>query len=103
MKLPKLEKDDNIEDIDPFTIFALFNKGNSNNSKIKILNSIAKIFDIQNPVPSAFDGIPTVYNLKAAFTVLEMNAENMILTIYGKSLTMLFTILRPYQTHIKIT
>ena len=67
MKLPKLEKDDNIEDIDPFTIFALFNKGNSNNSKIKILNSIAKIFDIQNPVPSAFDGVPTVYNLKAAF------------------------------------
>ncbi len=67
MKLPKLEKDDNIEDIDPFTIFALFNKGNSNNSKIKILNSIAKIFDIQNPVPCAFDGVPTVYNLKAAF------------------------------------
>lgn len=67
MKLPKLEKDNNIEDIDPFTIFALFNKGNSNNSKIKILNSIAKIFDIQNPVPSAFDGVPTVYNLKAAF------------------------------------
>lgn len=67
IKFPTLETDDNVEDIDPFTIFALFNKGNSDNTRIKILNIISTLFGIQNPVPSAFDGIPVVNNLKAAF------------------------------------
>ena len=37
MRLPKLEKDNNIVDIDPFTIYGLFNKGITNANRIKIL------------------------------------------------------------------
>lgn len=66
-KLPKLETDNNIVDIDPFTIFALFNKGITNDNRIKILRAIAKIFNIKADVPIAFDGVPVVNNLKATF------------------------------------
>lgn len=66
-KLPKLETDNNIVDIDPFTIFALFNKGITNDNKTKILRAIAKIFNVKADVPTAFDGIPVVNNLRATF------------------------------------
>ena len=66
-KLPKLETDNNIVDIDPFTIFALFNKGITNDNRMKILRAIAKVFNIKADVPIAFDGVPVVNNLKATF------------------------------------
>ena len=67
LKLPKLEYNNEIEDIDPFTVFALFNKGISYENRIKILKSIAKVFGVETEVPIAFDGIPVVNNLKATF------------------------------------
>ena len=36
MRLPKLEADNNLVDIDPFTIFGLFNKGITNANRISI-------------------------------------------------------------------
>lgn len=66
-KLPKLEIDNDIVDIDPFTIFALFNKGITNDNRVKILGAIAEIFNVKADVPVAFDGIPVVNNLKATF------------------------------------
>ena len=44
MRLPKLEKDDHIVDIDPFTVFGLFNKGITDASRIAILQGIANEF-----------------------------------------------------------
>ena len=67
LNIPKLEEDGNIIDIDPFTIFALFNRGNTDATRIKILNAIANNFDIDATVPSGFDGVPLVNNLKTAF------------------------------------
>lgn len=67
LKLPKLETNNEIEDIDPFTIFALFNKDITNDNRIRILTAIAKIFDVKIEIPVAFDGIPVVNNLKATF------------------------------------
>ena len=66
-KLPKLETNNEIEDIDPFTVFALFNKGISNDNRIRILTAIANIFNIKTEVPVTFDGIPVVNNFGAAF------------------------------------
>lgn len=66
-RLPKLEEDNEIVDIDPFTIFALFNKGITDEKRIKILKAIARIFHVKVEVPIAFEGIPIVNNLKAAF------------------------------------
>ena len=67
MRLPKLEKDNNIVDIDPFTVFGLFNKGITNANRIVILRRIAEEFSVSAPVPESFDGIPLLNNQKATF------------------------------------
>lgn len=67
MKVPKLESGEEIIDIDPFTIFGLFNKGITNANRIAIIGSIAKEFGIEAKVPDNFDGIPVLNNLKATF------------------------------------
>ena len=67
MRLPKLEKDNNIIDIDPFTIFGLFNKGITNTNRITILHGIAKEFSVNAPVPESFNGIPVLNNQKATY------------------------------------
>ena len=67
MKVPKLESGDEIIDIDPFTVFGLFNKGITNANRIAIIGSIAKEFAVEAKVPDNFDGIPVLNNLKATF------------------------------------
>lgn len=67
MKLPKLESEDSIIDIDPFTVFGLFNKGITNANRIAILESFATVFNIKSSVPDNFDGIPVLNNLKATY------------------------------------
>lgn len=67
MRLPKLEKDNNIIDIDPFTVFGLFNKGITDTNRIAILRGIAKEFSVNAPVPKSFDGIPVLNNQKATY------------------------------------
>ena len=66
MQVPKLESG-GIIDIDPFTIFGLFNKGITNSNRIAIIRSIANVFGIEAKVPNNFDGIPVLNNLKATF------------------------------------
>lgn len=67
MKLPKLESEDSIIDIDPFTVFGLFNKGITNANRTAILESFANVFNIKSKVPDNFDGIPVLNNLKATY------------------------------------
>lgn len=67
MRLPKLEADNNIIDIDPFTIFGLFNKGITDENRIAILKGIAQAFSVKADVPTSFDGIPVLNNLAATF------------------------------------
>lgn len=67
MQVPKLESGGDIIDIDPFTIFGLFNKGITNSNRIAIIRSIANVFGIESKVPNNFDGIPVLNNLKATF------------------------------------
>ena len=69
MKFQKLEEDDSVVDIDPFTVFGMFNKGLSEANRISIIKAFAKEFDIDRTIeiPTVFEGIPTLNNLKAAF------------------------------------
>ncbi len=67
MKLPTLEKDNNIVDIDPFTIFGLFNKGITDANRIAILAQMKELFGISATIPTNFDGIPVVNNMSATF------------------------------------
>lgn len=67
MKLPTLELENKIVDIDPFTVFGLFNKGISNDNRITILKQIKELFSISALVPTDFDGIPVLNNMSATF------------------------------------
>lgn len=67
MSLPTLEKDNNIEDIDPFTVFGTFNKGISDANRSNLLRGYAQVFGLQKEVPSAFAGVPVMNNQKATF------------------------------------
>lgn len=67
MPLPTLEKNNDIIDIDPFTVFGLFNKRIKDANRITILHGFAKVFSVNAPVPESFNGVPVLYNQKAAF------------------------------------
>lgn len=67
MPLPKLDSTPIPQDIDPFTIFGLFNKGITDSNRIKIINAFAKVFNINESSPKDFDGIPVLNNLNATF------------------------------------
>ena len=67
MKLPKLDDGGIPADIDPFTIFGLFNKGISNSNRRKIITAFADVFDINAELPRDFAGTPLLNNLNATF------------------------------------
>ncbi len=66
-KMPKIESDNEIIDIDPFTIFGMFNKRLSKEKRISLCSAISNVFGISARIPSSLDGVPIVNNLKAAF------------------------------------
>lgn len=67
IKFPKMEKDDVIEDIDPFTVYGLFNKGITTENRIKIIKALAEEFEMKVSIPTSFDGVPVLMNLAATF------------------------------------
>ena len=97
MRLPKLEKDDHIVDIDPFTVFGLFNKGITDASRIAILQGIANEFSIKAAVPQAFNGIPVLNNQKPPFTILSVTVKTMIFKTFGKCLPLRWSMQKATQ------
>lgn len=68
INLPTLEKDNKIVDIDPFTVFGLFNKSSmKEQNRIKIISAIAELFGITVKIPTAFESIPVLNNQNATF------------------------------------
>ena len=67
ISMPTLDKDNNIMDIDPFTIFGLFNKGLKNENRIKILTAIAELFELSHDIPTSFDSIPVLNKQNAIY------------------------------------
>ncbi|MBC3066793.1 AAA family ATPase [Staphylococcus hominis] len=68
INMPKLEINNEMIDMDPFTVFGLFNKSSmTKENRIKIIEEMAKLFDVKADIPQNFDGIPTVMNLRATF------------------------------------
>lgn len=54
-------------DIDPFTVFGLFNKGISTRNRIAILRCLSERLGLKSKIPEEFDGIPILNNLSATF------------------------------------
>lgn len=105
IRLPKLEANNEIEDIDPFTIFALFNKGITDDNRIRILAAIAKIFDVKTEVPTAFDGIPVVNNLKATFYSFKggrgANDIDNLWELFANAIQYSATLGEPYKSNLQ--
>ena len=68
INMPTLEKDNQIVDIDPFTVFGLFNKSSMKAAnRVKIISAVKELFGVAAPVPSSFSSIPLLNNRNATF------------------------------------
>lgn len=67
LTLPTLERNNNIIDIDPFTVFGLFNKGITNYNRLELISLIKGSFNINADIPKDFNGIPVLNNQKSTF------------------------------------
>lgn len=68
INMPTLEKDNQLVDIDPFTVFVFFNKSSMREAnRSKIITAVKKIFNVQTEVPTSFESIPVLNNQNATF------------------------------------
>ena len=67
INFPNMDYDGKARDVDPFTVFGMFNKGISNTNRIKLITSIKEEFAIKAEVPERFDGIPVLNNMMACY------------------------------------
>lgn len=58
---------DLLEDIDPFTVFGLFNRGIKHENRINSAKLFKNILDIKVDIPKDFEGIPVLNNQKSHF------------------------------------
>ena len=75
--IPTLERNKQLVDIDPFTIFGLFNKSSMTvDNRNKIISTVANLFGIKAPIPTSFDGIPLLNNQNATYYYFIDKREN---------------------------
>lgn len=67
IKNPTLDSVDPPTDVDPFTVFGLFNKGITQENRLAIISGLAKEFDVKHPMPTDFSGVPVLNNQNATF------------------------------------
>ena len=67
IKLPKLDSITPPADLDPFTVFGLFNKGITDGNRRKLITAFSEVFGVASLEPNDFDGIPVLNNLNATF------------------------------------
>ena len=60
-------KDNDFDDIDPFTIFGIFNRSSKAEKRKTIIESLKEKFDIEANVPEDFNGIPILNPQKSCF------------------------------------
>lgn len=58
---------DLLEDIDPFTVFGMFNRGIKHENRINSVKLFKNILDIKADIPKDFEGIPVLNNQKSHF------------------------------------
>lgn len=67
MDLPTLDSGGIPTDIDPFTVFGLFNRGLTDNKRRAVALGIGGALGVQAPLHDDFVGIPTLLNFNATF------------------------------------
>ncbi len=67
--------DGDFHDIDPFSVFAIFNRSSNIEKRQEILNTIRRSFNLQSTIPENFDAIPLVNAQKACFYYEDEKSE----------------------------
>ena len=60
-------QDKHLDDIDPFTVMGLFNRGIKDENRIAIAKELANFLDVAESVPDSFEGIPILNNQRSWF------------------------------------
>ena len=72
-----MEDGSKVTDIDPFSVFAIFNRSLKRENKIGFLQKFKERLNLTTEIPSDFDGIPTVNSQRAFFfNWADKNAES---------------------------
>ena len=72
-----MEDGSHVKDIDPFSVYAIFNRSLRLENKMAFLQKFKDRFGIKAELPKDFDGIPTVNSQRAFFyNWAEKNAES---------------------------
>lgn len=70
--LPTLDKDNLVVDLDPFTVFGLFNKASmSDGNRKKVTRALADEMGVGVAVPASFEGVPVLNNMNATFYLFQ--------------------------------
>ena len=85
INMPTLEKDNKLFDIDPFSVFGLFNKSSMKESnRIKLVSAVKELFEINEEVPTSFNSIPVLNNQNATYYLFgEDRGEHDIDNLWG--------------------
>lgn len=75
ISMPTLESSNSeLTDMDPFTVFGLFNKSSMKGSnRIKIITAIKELFKVSSDVPTSFNSIPVLNNQNATYYLFGSN------------------------------
>ena len=92
MHMPKLENGGTPADIDPFTVFGLFNKGITDANRKILIKAFIDEFHINAEVPDDFSGIPVLMNMMSTFYAFddarkEHDIDN-LWTVFESALTL---------------
>lgn len=54
-----------LTEVDPVTFFGVFNRGITNENRVKILEAVKIKFGLSSQTPNNFDSIPVLFNMKS--------------------------------------
>lgn len=57
----------NLQDICPFTVMGMFNRGITNDKRKNIAQQLATFLEVEEAIPESFEGIPLLHGLKSHF------------------------------------
>lgn len=63
----KADDGGHVSDIDPFTVFGIFNRGLTDTNRLKLCEEFKKKLNIEAQLPSNFNGVPVVNAMMAIF------------------------------------
>lgn len=69
-------KNDKCKDIDPFTVFGIFNRHITLSNRFKAATKFKEVFSINADVPTDFDGVPVLNNLMSQFFGFRNNRKD---------------------------